>query len=199
MDAVHRVSAFLQVGPEVITSQQWAMILPALLDRAVEFEQLKSQNVVLEVDLEQANRNAEQRIANTKDDLDATRLEVQQLRAKDPSQGIPNGATVQQLQALQRDNIALEDRIRSMTVQHSDLLEDKRHALALVDRQTRTGEHHEDDYKALADRYHKLRQSTITLENQVHEAQAHASNSQVRPCSIVPESILRSLVQATHC
>lgn len=190
MGDVERLASFLQVDQEAINSQQWAVLMPSILQRALEFEQLNSQNIVLEVSLEQANRNAEQRIASTTEELSAKALEIQELKSHPADHESARREQIQKIDALQKENHLLQERVQAVLIQNSDLSEDKRQALALVDRQSRATENCEEECKTLSKRYQELRKSTIELENQVHEARTQSSNAQVCPSFRHPEAIL---------
>lgn len=179
MTDVQRVSTFLQVDAQTIENQQWSQLLPSLIARAAEFETLKSQAVVLEVEVEQANRNAEARVATIQSQLDSTRSELQVARNKDDSVDAASRASRSEVVALEDQLRLSQDSVQNLKKEVASLSDEKRAALALVDRQSQAAGRYEEEYKSLSERYHSLRKDISSLELQVHEARTSASSAQV--------------------
>lgn len=179
MTDVQRVSTFLQVDAQTIENQQWSQLLPSLIARAAEFETLKSQAVVLEVEVEQANRNAEARVATIQSQLDSTRSELQVARNKDDSVDAASRASRSEVVALEDQLRLSQDSVQNLKKEVASLSDEKRAALALVDRQSQAAGRYEEEYKSLSERYHSLRKDISSLESQVHEARTSASSAQV--------------------
>lgn len=195
MGDIDRLTTFLQLDKAVVELQQWNLLVPSILQRAIEFERFKSQIVVLEVNLEQANRNAEQRVTAAEEELAEKARELEQLHSHASTQHTPSAQDTQRIETLEKENKALENRIQALLLQNTDLSDGKRQALALVDRQNRATENIESEYKALSKRNQELRKTTVELEKQVREARTQASNSQVRSEQYSKSFVLIFIVQ----
>lgn len=179
MADVQLLSNFLQVDSQAIESHDWSSILPSLLARAAEFENFKSRNVVLEVEIEQANRDAEKRVKASSQQLSAVQKELNQIRNANTADSARHNEANQQLRSFESERQGLNNRINSLTTQNADLTEEKRQALALLDRQSQAASRHEEEYKSLSARYKSLREDTATMEAQISEARSASSSAQV--------------------
>lgn len=179
MTDVQRLSGFLQVDAAVIEQEQWSQILPALILRATEYEQLKSRTFVLEVEVEQANKQAESRVAAVRSQLDSTLADLEKERTSIAHSESEAGNADSKFEALESEKKEMQEQIVNLRTTNQQLTEEKRQALAMVDRQSQNASRFEEEYKSLSGRYHALRKDTTTLEAQVHEARSAASNAQV--------------------
>lgn len=179
MTDVQRLAGFLQVDPAAIEQEQWTQVLPALILRATEYEQLKSRTVVLEVEVEQANKQAESRVAAVKSQLDSTLSILEKERTSIAQSENTNGNNNSKIESLESQKKEMQEQIQDLKTQTQQLTDEKRQALVMVDRQSQNASRFEEEYKSLSERYHTLRKDTSTLESQVQEARTAASSAQV--------------------
>ena len=173
---IERVCSFLTIPPDVVQQQQWQTFLNAVLTKAQEFDKLKADKVYLEVESEQAKRQSEKRIAKLRDQVDATRKEVDELNASREA----NDANSQDANSTSRTELdACKVQLGLLETTCKQLTEDKRQTLSLVERQNQAAARQEEDYKALSQRYDQLHRDLAENEAQVQQARTSESAVQV--------------------
>lgn len=179
MADVLRLAGFLGLDAPAIQQQEWSRILPSLLLKATEFEELQSKNVMMEVEIEQAQVHAEKRVSEAEEQSRIAQAELSHLRSSDSSSNSGLQTLQAQVVSFESERHSTALKIRVLVKQNEELAEEKRQALALVDRQSQAATRSELDYKSLMERYQLLRKDTASLESQVSEAHSVANSAQV--------------------
>lgn len=177
MTDIQRLSHFLQIEPTVIETQQWSALLPALMARAAEYEAFQSRNVILEVELEQVNLQAEKQSLATSDHVKALQTELERARSSNAEDKFAHTETTKA--SLLNEHQNLQKTIEALTAQVNNLTEEKRQAFVLVDRQSQAAARQEEEYKSILGRYQNLRKDSARLEASLSEAQSASSSAQV--------------------
>lgn len=175
-----RISSFLEISPNIVHEQQWPSLLKALLAKAIDYEKLTSEKVVLEVQLEQTNRHSESRLLEIQQQLQRSQQELTEVREQQNQVNVAPASSTES--ALASETSALKQQLCIAQKQQEELLNDKKKAMAMVDRQSQADARLKQDYADLSDRNKSLRQQFTEAETQLYHTRAEQLTIKVCLC-----------------
>jgi chromosome segregation ATPase len=181
-----RLSGWLNLPETVFESKDWSTLVDALAERLREFEKVKSAKLLLEVEVEQLQRDAERRSEGVQRDATQGEEHLEALKQEiSAANETIHGATTQNLTL--REQIAQRDlTIRTQKQDTERLVDEKRQALLLVDRQSKSLGDAETSFAQLNTRHRELRTTVSELQDQLSVAKLAESAAIVRTLRLIP-------------
>ncbi|ORY77283.1 hypothetical protein BCR37DRAFT_382747 [Protomyces lactucae-debilis] len=182
-----RLASWLDLPESVLVAQDFSKLVAALSARLHEFEQIKASKVLLEVEVERLQRDVEQCDRGTIDEVRRSNAQAEDAARQARAAQTALRESQDKVAALEEKAKLRDSIIEAREADVERLNDEKRQALLLVDRQSKSLSNAEASYAQLNIRYTELRTSFSKLEGDLGAAKLTESAATFKCLSVEQE------------